>query len=145
MFLISIAGKFLNLDGSGFMFVLVLMVLAFYYFIFTFFLLNKIKFDEIFKKYKYEKINIYWAFALIIFGWGHSLIILGILFYIQNWLGSYLIFSIGILIYCIFVLILLLLKFDNKQILYSKEILKRIGIYTLISIFIFITRNLGFI
>lgn len=144
LIILSILFLLLNIffifPGGNMLFVLTLMLLSLIYFFFGFALFNNIRFRKILKKESYVNISSLKTLGAVSAGISLSITVIGILFKVMFWPGSFTNLKFGI-ISLIFILIISLIKnFKSKSDFYNK-ILQRSIIFGGIAISLLFISN----
>tara|TARA_B110000908_G_scaffold93488_1_gene110747 strand:+ start:2487 stop:3068 length:582 start_codon:yes stop_codon:yes gene_type:complete len=116
---IAIISKFLNIPKSNMAILISILLLSLIYVIFSFALLNEIRFREIFKKESYQNVSGKKIIGAIAIGVGFSIVLLGILFKLLIWTGGQYMLQTGItflgVITFVFVIYYLIKKTANLR------------------------------
>ncbi len=93
----TLALRLLDIQRSTIYFLFAFLILSFFYLLFTFALVHKLGFRQLFKAKSYKNIKPHEIILPVIFGWLISLLIGGILFQVQNYPGADLVLRVAIL------------------------------------------------
>ena len=129
---------FFGLTFSFFILFFSFLLLISFYNIFSFALINDIKFSSIFDKNSYKDINEKRIIGAIAFGLTLSIILVGVFFKLQIWSRANIILIVGI-IQLLFILIFSVIRYFKNKASYYNKIIRRIIIIGGIGIILFST------
>lgn len=142
--IVTIILKLLHVPGSSMFIVLSFAALSMFYYVFSFALLNNIRFRDIFKKAAYQHTNAKKNTGAVALGFSISSILIGGLFKLQFYPGAAVQLMAGLVMAGIILSIATVMYFINKSNYYIR-VFKRIGIYGAFGLVLFLTQNASLI
>ena len=143
LIIIGLVMKLFLIPFGGVLTILSLSTLACVYYPFGFAQFNGIRFRDIFKEISYKGFSKWQIIGGVSLGIGLAVMCMGILFRVQEWPGSGVILSAGLLITCI-VLIVALIKYSKTKSEYYTPIFLRIAIIGGLGLTLFILPKFAF-
>lgn len=137
--LLMVLRLFFTYPYAALLITLLTLLLSMLYFVFSFGLLNQIRFRNLFKKESYKDISILRIIGTIGTGFVLSLILISILFKFQRWPYGSMILLIG-LVSVLPIIVVAVFKFITNRTSFYRALLIRLSIISLVGLLLFLTK-----